>query len=232
MAKVSLGWRPLLGLWLGIMGVAGILQWLGPPAEPPSRDVAGRAAPPKQPRPDRDEPAAAPSPAPSAEAVPPAPVPLAPVLPAPVPPPPIASPDLPPAPPTPPAQPSSPASPPPVAQAPHAAEREDAAPRGQALLILHAARSEDAQAAAERLAPAIGLTPGQVDARAAADPPTGAVIRFYAATDHPLARRIGQELARMGYSWRIENLSDHPPSQHRAPEVWLPDRPSGLAPHG
>jgi hypothetical protein len=54
--------------------------------------------------------------------------------------------------------------------------------------------------------------------------PSRAVIRFYEAGDHALARRIGHELADMGYPWRIENLSAGSTSKHQPPEIWLPAR--------
>ena len=52
-----------------------------------------------------------------------------------------------------------------------------------------------------------------------------AVIRFYAVGDHALARRLGKELARMGYSWRIENFAARPWAwKDQAVEVFLPDK--------
>lgn len=229
-AKMSLGWRPLLGLWLGIVCLAGILQWLGPPADRPSHEdvrrsaaqparsveakpVAGTAAPAPQAAPGKDEQVAPPSESRSADPVPPEKVAAAPA----------SSAEAHPAPPSLHAQSPAPAGDPPAAPAPRTSDREDA-PARKALLVLHASRSQVAEAAAEQLAPRVGLSPGQIEARAAADPPPRAVIRFYAAADHALARRIGQELSRMGYSWRIENLSDRPPLGYQVPEVWLSDR--------
>jgi len=120
-------------------------------------------------------------------------------------------------------QPSSPARAPSAAPVQRESEQADTRPAGQALVILYASRSQAAQAAAEQLAPRLGLTPGQIDTRAAPDTPSRAIIRFYERADHALARRIGQEFSRMGYSWRIENLSDRSPSKHQAPEIWLPE---------
>ncbi len=190
------------------MCVAAVLQWLGPPSDRTSRDDGGSAArqsarpvgpepvaaTPAQPRPGRDEQVAAQSEARSS---------------VPVPPPAIAAP------------PASPTDAPPTSPDPRVSEREDTR---QAVVILYAPRSQAAQAAAEQLAPLVGLAPGQVETRAAADIPSRAVIRFYESGDHALARRIGHELSRMGYSWRIENRSDRPPSEHQVPEIWLPDR--------
>jgi hypothetical protein len=129
------------------------------------------------------------------------------------------------APPNPPEPSAKPAGDPPPAPTPKAsAHDEDIRPNVKPLLVLYASRSRAAKAAAAQLAPEVGLTPAQVDAQASADLPARAVIRFYAPADHPLARRIGQELSRMGYSWRIENLSDRPSSKGQVLEVWLPDR--------
>jgi hypothetical protein len=59
----------------------------------------------------------------------------------------------------------------------------------------------------------------------AADAMPHAVIRFYSPEDHPLARRLGNELAQMGYAWQIESLADRPSSsEHQPLEVWLPAR--------
>ncbi|MBN9559248.1 MAG: hypothetical protein J0H14_00780 [Alphaproteobacteria bacterium] len=230
-AKISLGWRPLLGLWLGIMCVAGIVQWLGPPSGPPLRDVAKpvppQAARPKEAKPligTADLPAqgqpgpkdqmAAPNEAQSSGSTPTVDIAAAPAT----------SAEWTQAPPNPPEPAAKPAGDPPPAATPKASERQDIRPQAKPLLILHASRPQAAEAAAAQLAPQVGLTPAQVDTQASADLPPRAVIRFYAAADHPLARRIGQELSQMGYSWRIENLSDRASSKGQVPEVWLPDR--------
>lgn len=228
-ARFSLGWRPLLGLWLGIMCVAGLLQWLGPPSDPPALDVAkptppqtarpaearlvaGTADPSAQAQPKRAEQLAAPGEPRSS----------APVQPENMAPPSSAAST--PAPSNSRAQSSAPVGDPPVAPAPQTSEREDTRAKARPLLVLHASQSPIAEAAAAQLAPLVGLAHDQVDARASADLPQRAVIRFYAPADHALARRIGQELARMGYSWRIENLSGRSQSKDQVPEVWLPDR--------
>jgi len=93
------------------------------------------------------------------------------------------------------------------------------------LVTLHPAGSEDGRALAERLVSQIGLTPDQIGTGAAGHPRSGAVIRFYSAGDHTLARRLGKELTQMGYAWHIENLADRPsPLRHQMLEVWLPER--------
>ncbi len=108
----------------------------------------------------------------------------------------------------------------------------DADPQGTghnnlALVSLHpTATSGDGKALAERLASQAGLAPDQIGT----GPPGGsrsaaAVIRFYVAADHALARRLGYGLGHLGYPWRIENRSGRPspPGSQEPIEVWLPE---------
>lgn len=111
------------------------------------------------------------------------------------------------------------------AQAVGSADQEAAQPVNQILITLHPAGSEDTKALAERLAARLGLTSSQISTGAAGGSRPGVVIRFYSAGDHTMARRIGSELSKMGYPWRIENLSNPPPANpHHALEVWLMGR--------
>ena len=120
-------------------------------------------------------------------------------------------------------KPDQPAPPVPDFQPPDAAPPE--APRPRAALVLHPARADSGAGIASRLAAQAGLSPNQVDVGPVADARSEAVIRFYAAGDHPLARRLGKELARMGYSWRIENFAQRPWAwKDQAVEVFLPDK--------
>ena len=118
-----------------------------------------------------------------------------------------------------PSVPPAPAIPPPIAPAP------PDAPRTRVALVVHPARAEAGAAVASRLAAQSGLAPDQVDVGMVADARSDAIIRFYATNDHPLARRLGKELARMGYSWRIENFAARPSAvKDQAIEVFLPDK--------
>jgi len=198
--RLASPWQPLIHFWLAVLTVAValvfILELLGPPER-----MAGADPAPEAPLPDRVQ-SAMPAPPPSRPAMaerPPAPA----------------------APPQP--QPDPPVLPAPAVQ-PLAAAPPDA-PRARAVLVLHPARPEGGAAMANRLAAQIGLTPDQVDVGPAAEAGSEAVIRFYAAADHPLARRLGKELARMGYSWRIENFAARPWAwKDQAVEVFLPDK--------
>lgn len=99
------------------------------------------------------------------------------------------------------------------------------APRARAAMVVHPARAEGGAAVASRLAAQSGLAPDQVDVGTVAEARSEAVVRFYAAGDHPLARRLGKELGKMGYSWRIENFSARPWAwKDQAIEVFLPDK--------
>ena len=83
-------------------------------------------------------------------------------------------------------------------------------PPSQPLIILHSAASDSGKAAAEHLASRLGLASDQIATGAAADAVPRAMIRFYSADEHPLARRLGNELAQMGYAWQIENFAERP----------------------
>ncbi len=98
-------------------------------------------------------------------------------------------------------------------------------PRSQARIILHPARSDSNRVTAEQLASRLGLASDQVATGAIADAVPRAIIRFYSAEDHPLARRLGNEFAQLGYAWQIENFAERPSSPgHQAIEIWLPGR--------
>lgn len=124
-------------------------------------------------------------------------------------------------------EPSSPSQPSPGldAQAPGNTAQQDPQPRGRVLIVLHPARSEGSAAVASRLAARAGLDSDQIDVGPNAEAKSAAVIRFYSAGDHALARRLGQELARMGYTWKIENFAARSWAwKDQAIEVFLPDR--------
>ena len=104
-------------------------------------------------------------------------------------------------------------------------ESEGAPRRNQILITLHPAGSEDTRELAQHLAAGLGLAPDQIGTGVAGGFRPGVVIRFYSAGDHMMARRIGNELTGMGYSWRIENLSSRPPViPHQGLDVWLTGR--------
>lgn len=97
--------------------------------------------------------------------------------------------------------------------------------RDGVLVVFRIPRSEESRAAAQQLAARAGLASGQVATEMASDPPARATIRFYAAADHALARRLGRELTGLGVPWQIENLSGRtPPFGRPTVEVWLPAR--------
>lgn len=246
-ARTSLGWRPLVRFWLCVLCVAGLggaaLQWLGPPSdgsvgdpvrspqqsarpgEPGPREVTSASPATSPPAPFKsDEPNAASNQAKPLEPVEPAVMGAVPASPSGSPPPPPDQDERPPA------KARS------LSDAQALGAFDQTPPHGgQAVVILHAAGSQGGQAAAEQLASRVGLTPDQIkrvgltpdqiNTRAAADVPSRAIIRFYTTEDHAWARRLGQELSQMGYSWRIENWSDRSSSpEHQVPEVWLPER--------
>lgn len=194
-------WRPLLWLWLSILSVAAaggaLLEYLGPPAERLSPDQV-------RPDPQQAAGAAEPEAVPGGLSSPAAPLPMRPEADDPTP---------------------KEARPSADARAPGGVAQANPPPRSRVLAILHPARSEGSRAAAKQLAIRAGLAPDQVDMGAAADARSDAILRFYSAADHALARRLGKELTQMGYPWRIENFSDRPsPPGHQALEVWLPKR--------
>ncbi len=198
--RLASPWQPLIHFWLSVLAVAValvfILELLGPPERMAGADPAPEAPPPDRVQSDM-----------------PAPPPSKPVVA-----------ERPPAPATPPQpQPDPPAPPAPAVQPPAAAPPD--APHARPVLVLHPARPEGAAALANRLAAQAGLPPDQVDVGTVAEARSEAVIRFYDAADHPLARRLGKELARMGYSWRIENFATRPWAwKDQAVEVFLPDK--------
>lgn len=92
-------------------------------------------------------------------------------------------------------------------------------------IILHPAKSDSGRVTPESLASQTGLAADQVAMGAVAEAVPRAIIRFYSPEDHPLARRIGSDLAQMGYAWQIENLAERTSSSaHQPLEVWLPRR--------
>ena len=227
------GWRPLLWFWTAILAAAATggtaLHYLGPPA---NRSAKAVPAP---------EPRAAIAAAPPAT-VPPATVPSPPrpvaaleavrsgPLPAPAP-----SGDVIPARNAPagaggaasesavPAS-ASPASAMPANVMPEAAGPPERQARPWPLIVVYSPRPDGDQDAAQ-LASRTGVAADQIATEIVPNPPQRAIIRFYAPADHPLARRIGRELAQMKYSWQIENLSPHHATIGEQPlQVWLPRR--------
>lgn len=210
------GWRPLVWFWCSvaaILVVGGIvLALLGRPPERVSRelrpaqpktDVAALASSKSLSRPVRD--VSAQPKMPVAEPVAPTPAP-----------PRLAQLDQ---------QPRGRAAPPPDAQPPAGIAQPEAPARGRTLIVLHPARLEGGGAIADRLAARAGIAADQVDVAAASDGRTEAAIRFYSEDDHAFARRLGRELAGMGYTWRLENYTRRAgASKDQAIEVWLPAR--------
>jgi hypothetical protein len=98
--------------------------------------------------------------------------------------------------------------------------------REPALVVLHPAGPEDGKALAQQLAAKAGLASEQVEPGEPAAPVPRATVRFYANEDHALARRLGNELAGMGYTWQIDNRVGRPPppGPHPAVDVFLPRR--------
>jgi hypothetical protein len=218
------GWRSLLWFWTGVGSIAAVggvvLTILGPLPDP---DRGGPA--PMPPRP------AAMTPAP---ANPPAHLPVRPAMavaiepPVAAPPATIARPAIAPTAIGPRAPQPDPQPPrrrsPPDPQAPDSAAQPDA-PRSQTRIVLHPARPDGAGAIAVRLTERAGLAPGQVDVGTAAEPRSEVSIRFYSESDHATARRLGQELARMGYAWRLDNRAGRTGAPNDPViEVWLTDR--------
>lgn len=186
---------------LALAGAGGaVLQWLGPPPDRASagdaQTVQPSASNPAEPRP------AVPPPSASAAQT-------------------VAEPE-PPAP----QSPGMPSSPPAVSSdAAGIAQQDGGKTAIAALVIRYAGNSDSSRAAAEQLAARAGVPPDQIEARATADVPSSGIIRFYAREDHAWARRLGQELSDMGYTWRIQNLSGRvAPAEHPNVEVSLPER--------
>ena len=214
LAKYRLGsrGRSLLWFWLSILSIAAlgglVLEMLGPPparsqAFQASQPAAAPPVGPERPLTASSRPAALTEVTTSVAA-------LTPAVPAP------ARPEPGPAP-----QPG----PIPDAQAPGATAQQDAPPRGRVLILLHPARSEGSAAIASRLAARASLDSDQIDVGPTSEAKSRAVIRFYSEGDHALARRLGQELARMGYSWKIENFAARSWAwKDQAIEVFLPDK--------
>lgn len=193
-------WQPLVWFWLSVLTVAValvfVLELLGPPERVADADPALEAPPLNQPRAAASAPLAS---KPVEASLPSASMPMRP-------------------------EPAPPALPAPSIQPPNAPAPPDT-PRARVALVVHPARAEGGAAIAGRLAAQSGLAPDQVDVGTVADGRSDAIIRFYAANDHPLARRLGKELARMGYSWRIENFAARPWAwKDQAVEVFLPDK--------
>lgn len=200
--RLASRWQPLIWFWSSVLGIAAALGLVLAVLGPPSERIAGAEPMPEAvqaPRPMRAIP-----PAQAARPVEPERLPA------------VAAPMRPepgqPAPPTPSSQPSGAAPP-------------DAPPRPRMALVLHPARPENGAAIAGRLAAQAGVPADQVDVGTVSEARPDAVIRFYSAADHPLARRLGKELARMGYAWRIENFAARSWAwKDQAVEVFLPDR--------
>ena len=193
-------WQPVVWFWLSVLTVAValvfVLELLGPPERVADADPALEAPPLNQPRAAASAPLAS---KPVEASLPSASMPMRP-------------------------EPAPPALPAPSIQPPNALAPPDT-PRARVALVVHPARAEGGAAIAGRLAAQSGLAPDQVDVGTVADGRSDAIIRFYAANDHPLARRLGKELARMGYSWRIENFAARPWAwKDQAVEVFLPDK--------
>lgn len=111
----------------------------------------------------------------------------------------------------------------PDAQAAASADQAETEPAVR--IILHPAKSDSGRVTTASLASQAGLAADQVTMGTAADAVPRAIIRFYSPEDHPLARRIGSNLAQMGYAWQIENLAErNSSSAHQPIEVWLPRR--------
>jgi len=228
-ARASSWWRPLLWFWLAILAVAAtggaVLHRLGPLPERSHGDQA-RSEPqhPTEPRTVLALPAAVPPVQPgSAEPLARAPSAAEPSEPTPS----TTAAAPPPAPATARTDPGKqPTVLPSLVRATNEA-LEGTRRDGRVLVTLHpAAGSGDGGAQAEQLASQAGLAPDQIGAGPASGLGRGAaLIRFHSTQDHALARRLGQELAGMGYAWRIENLSDRSsPPGRQAVEVWLPER--------
>lgn len=211
LAKYRLGshWRPLLWFWLAILSIAAMgglaLEILGPPAERTPEVQAPQPAAILPAGPERPPTALAAFANVTAAAADTTLATSAPARP----------------------EPSTAPQPGPVpsAQGPAATAQQDSPPRGRSLIVLHPARSEGAAAIASRLAARASLDPDQIDVGTLGEVRSGAVVRFYSTGDHALARRLGQELAHMGYTWKIENLAARAgASKEQAIEVFLPDR--------
>lgn len=218
------GWRPLIVFWacaLSALAAGGaVLHRLGPPpdtrAEPHARGPIPVRAPPD---------ASAPAP----PVVPP------PVMPLSVAPPSVAPPSVAP----PPEAGATTAEAPPGRPAPDAravggiaregggadaADRAGGPPEVRPLLVLHPPKSDAGKPAVQQLAARVGIDDDRVVTEPVAETPARAIIRFYVAADHALARRLGRELEQLGYAWQIENFSARPPPGRQAVEVWLPKR--------
>lgn len=209
------GWRRLLWFWVCILSLAAVggaaLQYAGPP--PPH--VQAGLAPPSPPRavapPARPALTVVPAPSASSTASAPLATSAQPVRP----------------------EPEDPQTIPRPGQALGQRVDVDAAatapapppPPSRALVVVHPGRTGEGQSIAYSLADQIGLAPDQVAVGEVGEARRSATIRFFRAQDHAFARRVGQELAKLGMSWQIENRSDRQsPRADQAIEVWLPAR--------
>lgn len=201
--RLASRWQPLIWFWSSILAITVTLGLILAALGPPSERVADAEPAPEAVQAPRPTPAAMPAQVArrvELERPPAVSVPMRP-------------------------EPDRPTPPTPGVQPPGAAAQPVAPPRPRAVLMLHPARSEGSAAIASRLAAQTGLAPDQVDVGSVAEARSDAVIRFYSTSDHPLARRLGKELARMGYSWRIENFAERSWAwKDQAVEVYLPDR--------
>lgn len=201
-------WRPLLWFWSAVLLVFGVgavaLQLLGPPERLAGDGLTVEDA----------QPAPLPASAPSLAAPG--------ALPAPVRPQPGPAPQAAAAVPAPLATPGNVA---PGSVAPGSLAQQGSPSAGRVALVLHPPPTADGVAIANRLASRAGLDQDQIEVGTTGDVKTTAVIRFYATDDHPLARRLGKELRKMGYAWRIENYAERSWTwKDQATEVWLPDK--------
>jgi len=202
--RLASRWQSLIWFWLSILAAATLLGLVLEILGPPERDA--RLQP--QPEPPQAQPALAAKPtppvAPGAARLPAVPAVMRPE----------------------PAQPSPPVpNVPPPNPAAQSNTPPDTPPRGRVMLVLHPARPENGMAMANRLSAQTGLATDQVEVGPVAEARSEAVIRFYSTEDHPLARRLGKELARMGYTWRIENFAARSWAwKDQAVEVFLPDK--------
>lgn len=233
LVKMKLGssltrWRPLVLFWVSalmVVAVGGaILQFMGPPARPPaplkvaSQEPALGSTPQRSiapPRPIAAEPKPSVTVLPPSRAAEPAPVPG---RPAPNPKPLVAA---------------APGNSGPDSLDPTSGQtngqtngQTSGTARNSPFAVFHFAGSDNVREVAQQIAAQAGVAPDQVRTEAVTDVPQRAVIRFYSEADHALARRVGRDLAQLGYTWKIENRTARAsPSGQQSLEVWLPRRP-------
>jgi hypothetical protein len=91
-------------------------------------------------------------------------------------------------------------------------------------VIYYSSTSSLAKADAQRVAAQVGSAFHGSELDAQTGVPTTGVVRFSDSRDHAFALRVGESLAGLGYSWKIDKASNLASSQLGMVEVWIPTK--------